>query len=210
MPHRQAVNQICRQLMKQGVVIRQPDPVTGKIVNRLVEHVADRQDALPPPERTSPTAALTGPARYVRLNGEEAVRQFAYVGEVGLTEDQVKRTVAEILRADAWAVDMRWGRAHGIDIEARRGPERLVLEAKGEGSRPAMRVNFFLGELLQRMDGPNARYGLALPAHRQFVSLALRLPSWARAHLNIWFFLARPAPDGGFEVGVFPPVGHRP
>jgi len=45
------------------------------------------------------------------------------------------------------------------------GRERLVLEAKGEGSRPQMRGNFFLhalGELLQRMDGPDANFGLAL------------------------------------------------
>jgi hypothetical protein len=134
------------------------------------------------------------------------VRCFAYPGELQLAEDSVKQAVEAALSAAGWTVDTRRGHTHGIDIEARSGDRRLVLEAKGEGSRPAMRVNFFLGalgELLQRMTAPEARYGLALPAHRQFVSLVLRLPEWVRARLDLCFFLVRPAADGGLEVGLF-------
>ena len=80
-----------------------------------------------------------------------------------------------------------------------------MLEAKGEGSRPQMRGNLFLhalGELLRRMDGPDANFGLALPAHRRFAGLVLKLPAWVKARLNLRFYLVRRASDGGFEVGV--------
>jgi hypothetical protein len=96
------------------------------------------------------------------------------------------------------------GHVQRIDTEARPGGDYLVLEAKGEGSRPAMRVNYFLGalgELLQRMDSPGPRYGLVLPAHRQFAGLVIRLPSWVKERLNLCFFLVRPG-VAGFEIGV--------
>lgn len=142
----------------------------------------------------------------VHLHDRVSVQRFGYAGELGVTEDAVKRSVSRALQADGWTVDVRWGHAHGIDIVAQRETERLVLEAKGEGSRPSMRVNYFLGalgELLQRMDDPDARYGLALPAHRQFVALMLGLPEWVRARLDLYFFLVRPLPGGAAEVGLF-------
>ncbi len=86
-----------------------------------------------------------------------------------------------------------------------------MIGAKGKDSYQQMRLNYFLaalGELLQHMDGIDARYALALPAHRQFVDLMLDLPAWVRAHLGLCFFLARPASDGSVEVGVFPPEGY--
>jgi hypothetical protein len=70
-------------------------------------------------------------------------------------------------------------------------------------------VNYFLGalgELLQRMQGPDPMYALALPAHRQFVKLLLGLPLWIRARLGLRFYLVRPSPSGGFEVGYLPPA----
>lgn len=112
------------------------------------------------------------------------------------------------MEADGWQVDLRRGRVHGIDIDARRGDERMVIEAKGEGSGDAMRVNYFLGalgELLQRMDSPDARYGLAISAHRQFVGLIVRLPFWVRTHLNLHFMLVRPVSSHQFDVGIVRP-----
>lgn len=205
--HRQAVNQTCRRLASQGILMRDRDPVSGKIINRM----SDGDGTAVAPATSSVSAANRPEAvpvtRVVTLAGDQAVRQFVYAGEVDLTEDQVKQAVEGALRQESWNVDTRWGRAHGIDIEARRGAERLVLEAKGEGSRPAMRVNFFLGalgELLQRMDSPAACYGLALPAHRQFAGLVSRLPAWVRARLNLRFYLVRPT-SGGYEVGLVRP-----
>jgi hypothetical protein len=51
-----------------------------------------------------------------------------------------------------------------------------------------MRVNYFLsvlGELLQRMDDPDARYSLALPDMKQFRKLWQRLPQLAKSRTTI-------------------------
>lgn len=201
---RQTVNQICLQLARQGVLVRGVDRATGRFVNRLADASSVPAPAAPRPPRAGLTDAMPA-SRRVTIEVAEEIRRFAYAGEVHLTEDQVKEALEAMLRNEGWRVGTHWGRAHGIDIDAHRGAERLVIEAKGEGSRQAMRVNFFLGalgELLQRMDSPDASYGLALPAHRQFAGLVSRLPAWVRARLNLRFYLVRPAPDG-YEVGVF-------
>jgi hypothetical protein len=200
---RQSVNQTCRQLASSGVLVRRHDPTAGKILNILASAAASTTTRQP----TSYPAASFQNSRLVTLDGQEALQQFVYTGEIGLTEDQVKQAVGVVLRREGWKDVTRWGRERGIDIEARRGAERMVLEAKGEGSLQAMRVNYFLcalGELLQRMDSSETRYGLALPAHRQFVGLVVRLPAWVKGRLNLCFYLVRPAPDG-YEVGLIVP-----
>jgi hypothetical protein len=81
-----------------------------------------------------------------------------------------------------------WGRSLGIDIDAKRGSYRWIIEVKGRGSRPQMRVNDFLamfGELLQRMDDPEARYSIALPDLPQFRRLWERLPTLAKSRTTI-------------------------
>jgi len=47
-------------------------------------------------------------------------------------------------------------------------------------------VNYFLGELLQRMSDPEATYGLASLDSRQYLGLAARLPAlaWQRLRLT--------------------------
>ena len=67
-----------------------------------------------------------------------------------------------------------------------------MIEIKGPGSRPQMRANYFLsmlGELLQRMDDPDARYSIALPDMAQYRRLWERLPTLAkqRTGINILF-----------------------
>jgi len=194
---RQQVNQICRALATAGIVSRRED---------LLSVVTPKASASMAQVTTAIKAAATGQA--VVISSEASIWQFAYAGEVGLSEDQVKKAVTAALQGQGWRVNTRWGQEHGVDIEAHRGDERLVLEAKGEGSLNPMRVNYFLGalgELLQRMDSPNASYGLALPAHRQFVGLITRLPAWIRTHLKLRFFLVRPTASNEFEVGLIPP-----
>jgi hypothetical protein len=54
--------------------------------------------------------------------------------------------------------------------------------------KTAMRVNYFiaiLGELLQRMKDPNAKYSIALPNMEQFVRLWSKLPSLAKERTKI-------------------------
>jgi hypothetical protein len=108
-----------------------------------------------------------------------------------VTEDTVKRAVAATLEADGWTVDVRWGRNRGIDIDAHRGTERLIVEAKGEAPAGPQQVNYFLGalgEIVQRMSDPAARYALALPDHPQYRGLVQRLPSLARQRLQLDVF----------------------
>lgn len=193
--NRVQINAICHHLASVGK-IRRGTPVSGgKIHNWLITE----PDDVPPIEPI------------VWLSDSYAAQQFAYAGDTHLTEDQVKAAVKQALEAQGWHAEVRWGHAHGIDIEAIRRTKRFVLEAKGEGSNSVARsVNFdgSLGELLRRMNSSGVRYGLALPAHRQFASLVANLPLWIRQRLDLWFFFVRPAPSG-LEVGVFPPDGNH-
>jgi hypothetical protein len=91
----------------------------------------------------------------------------------------MKRILDDYLRKNNWTPEIAWGKRQGIDIDARRGNERWIIEVKGCGSLSAMRVKYFiaiLGELLQRMKDPNAKYSIALPNMEQFVKLWSKLP----------------------------------
>jgi hypothetical protein len=143
-------------------------------------------------------------ARFVDLTTVESIKAFAYKGEKEISEDKLKCALRAGLEAEGWATTIQMGKLHGIDIEASRNEATLIIEVKGEGSRSAMRVNYFLaalGELLQRMKSPDPTYALAFPAHRQFVGLVLRLPIWVQRRLNLVFFFVRPIEDEGFEIG---------
>lgn len=130
-----------------------------------------------------------------------------------LSEDQVKRAVATHLESGGWTVQVAWGRTPGIDIEARRRGERLVIEAKGEAGLQPQQHNYFvgaLGELVQRLDEPNARYGLALPNHRQYHGLVDRLPDEAKKRLNFIVFWVERGPDGPRVTSEPPPTKGNP
>lgn len=103
---------------------------------------------------------------------------------------------------------MAWGHDPGIDIEAHRGDERWVIEAKGTGNYDQMSRNYFfgvIGNLLQRMTDEIAHYALAIPEVPPFINLVARFPELARRRTQLWFLLVRR--DGGtFAVrGVAPP-----
>lgn len=105
-----------------------------------------------------------------------------------LSEDQVKKSLENWLLKQGWSVKVAWARARGVDIEATKNGERWLIEVKGQGSLNAMRVNYFLsmlGELLQRMDDPKARYSIALPDLKQFRNLWVRLPVLAKRRTTI-------------------------
>jgi hypothetical protein len=113
-----------------------------------------------------------------------------------LSEDEVKRMLQAWLEASGWQVSVIWGRRRGIDIEAKQDGQRWVIEAKGCGSLNPMRVNYFLsilGELLQRMDDPDARYSIALPDMKQFRRLWERLPRLAKSRTMISVLFVDPS-----------------
>jgi len=111
------------------------------------------------------------------------------VGETdNLTEDRLKEVLENWLGASGWSTEIAWAKQRGVDIHAKRGTERWLIEVKGIGSRPEMRVNYFigiLGEALQRMDDPFARYSIALPDMPQFRNLWKRLPQLAKKRTGI-------------------------
>lgn len=58
-----------------------------------------------------------------------------------MTEDVVKTVVAKHLEGLGYRVALAKGRTAGIDIDARRADDRIVLEAKGEAALNAQQVN---------------------------------------------------------------------
>lgn len=109
-----------------------------------------------------------------------------------LSEDEIMKVLVDWLNKDGWNIEVAWGKMPGIDIDAKRGSERWIIEVKGPGSRSPMRVNYFigiLGEALQRMIDPNARYSIALPDLRQYRGLWERLPRLAKSRTTISLLL---------------------
>lgn len=105
-----------------------------------------------------------------------------------LSEDDVKRAIQAYLIRDGWKCVVKWGQEHGTDIDATRDARRWIIEAKGQGLRSEMRVNYFLGalgETLQRMSEPEAKYSIAVPDIQQFRRLWERLPKLAKSRTGI-------------------------
>jgi hypothetical protein len=176
---RQSINQAARRLESLGRLRRYIGP-GGKIVNALIDESA------PPAPADSPSPRPAAPGSL-------------------LTEDEVKAAVRAHLAVRGFEVAIAWGRVRGIDIDARH-PDglRYVIEAKAEVALQPQQVNYFigaLGELVQRMDDPDATYGLALPDNRQYRGLVSRLPALARRRLGLVVFWVRRDADG-FHVNV--------
>ena len=105
-----------------------------------------------------------------------------------LSEDTLKRALWRWLSTEGWSSEIAWGRKHGVDILAQRGAATWIIEVKGHGSLSPMRVNYFLGilgETLQRMNDPAAKYSIALPDVPQFRGLWERLPRLAKERTQI-------------------------
>lgn len=105
-----------------------------------------------------------------------------------LSENAIKSALDRWLRSQGWNTSIAWGGSQGIDIDARREKDRWIIEVKGRGSRPQMRVNYFLsllGETLQRMSDSEAKYSIGLADLPQMRRLWERLPTLAKARVQI-------------------------
>jgi hypothetical protein len=157
----QPINQICRDLEHQGMIIR--SKVNGRIRNYLANN------------SSKPIVGLQERKEFVE-------------SDQAFSEDTLKKHLEEWLILNGWMLQVAWGHAQGIDICATQGNKRWVIEVKGGGSRPPMRVNYFLmilGETLQRMDDIESDYSIALPDLQQFRNLWNRLPQLAKRRTGI-------------------------
>ena len=177
---RQQVNILCRGLENEEVSVRRTDvcPRCGstKIVNQLtsaapkslnsIKFQVDEKQRLP----------------------EKKLRPAHNHDLDALSEDEIKEVLVEWLEKDGWKSKVAWGRTQGIDVDAEKGKNRWIIEVKGPGSRPQMRVNYFiaiLGETLQRMNDSSAQYSIALPDLQQYRRLWDRLPVLAKSRTGI-------------------------
>ena len=84
---------------------------------------------------------------------------------------------------------VKWGKARGIDVEARKGTARWVIEAKGyAGGDGVMQGEYFkdvLGEILQRMAVDGAKYSIAFPDAPRYRDPWDQLPNLAKRRTGI-------------------------
>lgn len=173
----QPINIAARDLAKKGVMIRK------KRHDDLIGNYLSGQPI--PVVKTLPAAATNKS------------------GNNHLSEDDAKEILRRWLEKNGWSTDIAWGRSRGIDIEAKRGSERWIIEVKGIGSRSEMRVNYFigmLGETLQRMHDPDAKYSIAVPDVAQFRGLWVRLPGVAKSRTTITALFV--SEDGSVEEAL--------
>lgn len=119
---------------------------------------------------------------------------FVQSPEHQLQEDEAKERLRAFLESAGWRTTIALGKVPGIDIEAFREGQRWIIEVKGCGSLSAMRVNYFLGalgELLQRMSDPEAKYSVAFPDLAQFRRLWERLGTVAKERTGITCLFVR-------------------
>lgn len=171
---RNQVNQYARKLEVQGLV-RRAVGNGGKIVNHPVGSFGNKLPAERIAVRHTATS-VTPPSLSIATK------------ETHDEEDWVKLAVQDWLQQLGWTVDVAWGRNRGIDIAATKSGERWIIECKGTGSSAPMQNNYFigaLGELLQRMTDPDARYSVAFTDTPKFRRLWNELPKHAKERLKL-------------------------
>lgn len=159
--NQQYVNQTCRALEVRGIISRRKRP-DGRIGNYLSNLKLERSSQL----SSIPSVKERDP----------------------LSEDEIKLSLQAWLDLQGWSVEIAYGKSRGADVVACRGKKRWIIEVKGRGSRPQMKINYFLavlGEILQRMDEPNSKYSIVLPDLKQFRNLWSKLPGLAKSRIGI-------------------------
>lgn len=103
-----------------------------------------------------------------------------------MKEDQVIKIFKQWLESQQWTIvppTDRW-----TDLEAVRGSERIVCEAKGKTSDAGLDCDTGYGQLLRRMtdSGLEVRYALVVPSSA--LHAALRVPERVRELLRVTVF----------------------
>jgi hypothetical protein len=96
-----------------------------------------------------------------------------------MPDRRMKQYLESFLVSQGWDPEINWSSNHGIDIEAKRDLQHWIIQVTKAGpptSPPNNSFIFVLGEILQRMDDPAAKYSVAMPDTRPFYRLWKRLP----------------------------------
>ena len=107
--------------------------------------------------------------------------------QTAFSEKRTKQILGEFLASAGWEPQIGWGPSHGVDIEAKRGAARWVIEVKVP-EPPTMVVEAFvsvLGKILQRMHDPGSKYSIAVPDAEPFHRLWERLPILVKKRVGI-------------------------
>jgi hypothetical protein len=106
-----------------------------------------------------------------------------------MKEEQVVDTFRRWLASEGWTLVTP---TDGYtDVEAVRGPERLICEAKGTTSSAGLDCDTAYGQLLRRMTdpAPGIRYAVVVPTSA--LMAALRVPSRVRQLLSVALYEVR-------------------
>ena len=99
------------------------------------------------------------------------------VGNPFLYEDDVVRAVIDYLEFDGWTIEsFALSHQHGDDIVASRGEERLIIEAKGDGSSKNTTARF--GKPFTR-NQVKTHVSVAVVRAMQVASMGVALPAVA-------------------------------
>lgn len=112
-----------------------------------------------------------------------------------LSEKRIKLILGTFLALQGWSHEIAELKNSGIDIEAKRGKERWIIEINGaESLTPAVVSSFvsLLGKILQRMDDTNCKYSIAIPDTKPFRRLWERLPSLAKRRTGVTALFVSP------------------
>jgi len=162
-----SINENCRVLESQRTLLRQRR-VDGLVGNWLVE---------------------TDETREVFCHNEIENKAEA------ISEKEIKKILSCYLTFQGWQIENHEDNRNNIDISARLGSGRWIIQVKGTGSSQPLKVNNFLsvlGEILQRMDDPYTKYSIAFPDKKEFHRLWGRLPGLAKSRIEITALFANP------------------
>lgn len=120
---RQTINQTCRALAKSGQIVRKPGQY-GKICNfpKL------------PADRRNPIAPQAAPA----VDKSRSAHTGASPTDDWFWEGNVVEAVGSFLESDGWVIRSKANtliKERGIDLDAHRGSQRILVEAKGYPSK---------------------------------------------------------------------------
>jgi hypothetical protein len=156
----QYVNQYCRYLESQGILVRRKreDGLIGNWLN--MENDAQK---------------LSLRAEINKENEE-------------LSERKLKQILESYLISEGWETQIAWGFTHGIDIEARHGLNRWIIEVSESAPvnfLPSSSFTSALGKVLQRMEDSDCKYSVAFPDLEQYRRLWERLPHLAKSRMGV-------------------------